>query len=456
MPYPGTLVSSDGLPLTDHKLPSTIPTHVRANANLLQKAQLLDASDPLRKFRCQFSPSAPLYLCGNSLGQQPLAAATAVDIHLSKWAKLAVRGHFEEPSPWACIEDEPALLSVEVVGAHFSHEVAICNSLTVNLHLMLVAFYRPTATRFRVLVEQHIFPSDLYAIQSHLQSRNIDPDDAIIFVETRPGEDVLRDEDIVSAISNNASSLALVLLPGVQYLTGQVFPLASIARECKKHDVVCGLDVAHAVGNIPLQLHKWNVDFAVWCTYKYLNCGPGALAGLFVHNRHARSDLPRLGGWWGHDPRTRFDMRAPFSPRRGAPGFQLSNPPVLAIVPITASLSLLRDAGGMTAVRAKSERLTAFLDEVLNMELSDGTVSLVTPKEKHRRGAQVSLRLNRQVRGRVRELNERLERLGVVCDVREPDVLRVAPAPLYNGFEDVVWFAAALRQALHDMTEGAT
>lgn len=421
-----------------------------SSVELLRKeARYLDATDPLRHVREEFHvPSNCAYLCGNSLGLQPRGTAQALQTQLSKWAQRGVDGHFTSPTPWATIEDEACTLSMPVVGAKYAHEVAVMNSLTVNIHLLLTSFYRPTETCQKVIVEAHSFPSDEYALQTHLQARGIDPNMAIVKLKPRKGEILLRHEDIEETIAHHAScgDLALVFLPGVQYYTGQVFPMKSIAKQCQHVGVPLGLDLAHAVGNIPLQLHDWGVDFAVWCSYKYLNAGPGSLAGAFLHDRHANADLPRLAGWWGHKRGTRFNMPETFDPQMGARGLQLSNPPVFAIVPVTEALKVLQQVGGVSALREKSVALTDFLERGL-LETMGAHVDVISPGCSTWRGCQLSVRLT-ECPVSAAEVNRRLHALQVVCDVREPDVIRVAPTPMYNSFTDVVAFVTSLQRVL--------
>ncbi|CDF34100.1 unnamed protein product [Chondrus crispus] len=414
----------------------------------------LDIADPLRSIRTLFSIPAPVYLCGNSLGPQPLSVRTALQTHLDKWASLGVAGHFTTPDPWADIEVAAAAAVAPIVGAK-PGEVAIMNSLTVNLHLMLTAFYRPHGDRKCIIIEDGAFSTDEYALQTHITARGLDPASVIVRLQPRTGERLLRDQDILSTISDlsAASRLALVLLPGVQYYTGQLFPLAEACRVAREAGVPIGFDLAHAVGNIPLSLHKWGANFAVWCSYKYLNAGPGAVGGVFIHEKHAAEDLPRHAGWWGHDRTSRFLMPRDFIPQRGAPGFQLSNPPVFAIVPVIEAARVFERAGGMEAVRRKSVKLTAFLERLIEKKLG-GAVEIVSPRDEHRRGAQLSLAVERVRRwegGDMHAFNARLEKRGVVCDVREPDVLRVAPAPLYNSFADVELFVDVLAHALGEL-----
>jgi len=317
------------------------------------------------------------------------------------------------------------------------------NGLTVNLHLMLVTFYRPTAERSKVLIEEHAFPSDAYAVQSQIRWHGGDPAEALVVARARAGETTLRTEDLEALIEREAPHLAVALLPGVNYYTGQLFDIERLAACARRHGIVAGFDLAHAAGNVPLALHDWDVDFAVWCSYKYLNGGPGAPAGCFVHERHAlRTDLPRFGGWWGNDPRTRFDMDrvGDFAPVPSADGWQLSNPPILALVPLSASLAIF-DEVGVSALRAKSEQLTGTILAWIDV-LDDGRLSMLTPRDPAQRGCQVSLRV---VEGG-RDLLERMRREGVVADFREPDTIRVAPVPLYNGFHDVWRLGRALER----------
>lgn len=419
---------------------------------LRREAERLDDQDELRKMRGEFVlPAGRVYLCGQSLGPLPRAALAAVEAHLEKWGSSAVDGHFSEPEAWATLEEEASLLSMDVVGAKHAHEVAIMNSLTVNLHLLLTAFYQPHGARDVVLVEENAFSSDEYALQTHLHTRGIDADSAIIRLRPRLGETLLRNADILNMIRDlhKTGRLALVLFPGVQFYTGQVFPMAEVSKLCQELGIPLGLDLAHAVGNIPLYLHDWGVDFAVWCNYKYLNSGPGAVGGAFVHTRHAHAPLRRLGGWWGHDRRSRFCMPRVFEPQAGARGLQLSNPPVLAMAPVTASLRVLRAAGGVSVTRRKSIALTAFLQRALHARLPH-RVDITSPLHTSERGAQLSLRFiatpERELSAT--QVNNALAECNIICDVREPDVIRVAPAPLFNSFHDVCLFVCTLEHVL--------
>lgn len=416
---------------------------------LIIKANDLDERDPLRKFRSEFDMPEGVYFCGNSLGPMPLRVMKAIQMHMNKWSSQAVGGHFSSPSPWASIEQQTARMSMPVVGAAFPHEVAVMNSLTVNLHLMLTAFYRPSGKRRKILVEDMAFSSDEYAVQTHVAARGFP--NAIVRLAPPTGNILLSDVDIVEGIRKHADELALVLLPGVQYYTGQLFPMADIVKAAHAIGVPVGFDLAHAVGNIPLRLHDWGVDFAVWCTYKYINAGPGAVAGLFIHDNHAEEDLPRHAGWWGHDPETRHDMPRTFKKQKGAWGFQISNLPVLSLVPVTEALTVLEEAGGMEVVREKSLLLTGFLEEGIAKMLGD-EVEILSPKEESRRGCQLSLRLKR---AELKQVNKRLAEKAVACDVRRPDVLRVAPAPLFNTFREVVTFLEILQEILHEERNGS-
>lgn len=419
--------------------------------DLYQRARVLDEEDSLRDFRREFhlplnaSGEPLIYFCGHSLGLQPRTAAEYVQQELSKWQTQGVEGHFQEPRPWVAYHKllKPSL--AHIVGAQ-EQEVVAMNNLTTNLHLMLVSFYRPTAHRYKILLEAEAFPSDHYAVESQLRYHGYDPKEATVALCPRAGETTLRTEDIVRAAQD--PSVALVLWPGVQYYTGQWFDLPAIVAAAQQGGAVVGLDLAHAVGNVPLRLHDWNVDFAVWCSYKYLNAGPGNTGGLFVHERYAHdASRPRFAGWWGHDEGERFRMQPGFQPMPGADGWQLSNVNILSMAAQRASLAITERAG-MAALRRKSVLLTGFLEEcLLRQGLLDGPVRLVTPREPEARGCQLSL----TVAGGKRVFDA-LTRAGVVADWREPDVIRVAPVPLYNTFAEVYRFGALLGQALENNT----
>ena len=414
-------------------------------------AEQLDASDPLASARAEFlmpsreDGSDSIYLCGHSLGLQPRGVARVLAEELEHWAKLAVEGHFASPRPWLPYHEQLSASLARLVGAS-PLEVVAMNSLTVNLHLMLASFYRPRPGRDAIVIEKRAFSSDQYAVASQIRHHGIDPSSALIELAPRPGEDVLRTEDICSLLEREGSRIATVMLPGVQYLSGQRFDLEAITRCARRLGCAVGFDLAHAIGNVPLRLHDWDVDFAVWCSYKYLNAGPGAIGGCFVHERHARSfELPRLAGWWGHDKDSRFQMPATFQPIAGAEGWQLSNPPIFAAAPLLASLPMF-DAAGMDGLRAKSLKLTGYLQALLQSQLSDA-LTIITPGDPEARGCQLSIRLRRSPAD-ARAVFDSLARQGVVCDWREPDIIRVAPVPLYNSFLEVWQFVRALQQAL--------
>lgn len=410
-------------------------------------AAALDAADPLRGYRDQFllprhGDREQAYFCGNSLGLQPRGARAHVEQVLDKWATEAVEGHFTGQAQWMPYHELVRDPLAEVVGAEPSEVVAM-NSLTANLHLMMVSFYRPTIERTAILVEAGSFPSDRYAAESQLRYRGLPPAHTLIELAPDLPGGLFSMEAIERAIREHGKRLALVLWPGVQYRTGQAFDLAEIARITHEVGAICGFDLAHAVGNLPLQLHDSGADFAVWCHYKYMNAGPGAVAGCFVHARHARTDRPRFAGWWGHEAATRFRMGPEFVPTPGADGWQLSNPPILALAPLRASLDLFTGAG-MAALRGKSVRLTGYLEALIDAGLAD-VLDVVTPRDPAQRGCQLSLRVAGG-RERGRALFEFLAAQGIVGDWREPDVIRISPAPLYNTHADVLRFARAVEQ----------
>jgi kynureninase len=407
-------------------------------------ARRLDAEDPLRAFRDEFhfptrADGTPVvYLVGNSLGLQPKKARPYVDEALEDWARLGVEGHFRARNPWLPYHETLTEKTARLVGAQ-PLEVVVMNTLSVNLHLMMVSFYRPTRERFKLLTEAGAFPSDQYAVASQARFHGYNPEEALLRVAPRPGEETLRTEDILDTLERHGREIALVLLGNVNYLTGQAFDMAAITRAAHAQGCLVGFDLAHGAGNLALRLHDDGPDFAVWCSYKYLNGGPGSLGGVFVHERHARSPgIPRFEGWWGHNKQTRFQMGPTFDPLPGAEGWQLSNPPILQLAALRASLELF-DRATMPALRAKSERLTGYLEFLLD-RLPPGAVRVTTPRDPAQRGAQLSLRF----RGEPRQLLGRLTEAGVVCDFREPDVIRAAPAPLYCSFTDVYRFVRTL------------
>ena len=446
--------------------------------------QQLDGQDPLGRFRERFhfpetAGDAPLYFTGNSLGLMPKNAREYVDQELDDWSRFAVEGHLHAKNPWLPYHEFLTEPMARVVGA-LPSETIVMNGLSVNLHLMLVSFYRPTTDRYKIVIEKGAFPSDQYAVKSQiawhrasysppyeggmdaasadgvvLSSRiempnsSVQPpataggSDWLIELAPREGESTLRTEDIVDTIDREGDSIALIMLGGVNYYTGQAFDMAAITAKGHEKGCVVGFDCAHAAGNIELRLHDWDVDFAVWCSYKYLNGGPGAVAGAFVHERHARSfDLPRFAGWWGNNKQTRFLMGPDFDCLPGAEGWQLSNPPILQMAALRASLEIFDDAN-ISALREKSVKLTGYLESLIN-GIADERIQIITPRDPAHRGCQLSIR----VRGGDRSLHNALTTRAVVSDWREPDVIRVAPVPLYNSFSDVHRFSEVLRECL--------
>ncbi len=454
------------------------------------RASQLDNDDPLAPLKELFLPyptRCQVYLAGHSLGLMPASTPAAVKEQLDKWQASGVRGHFEQPLPWAQCEEALTPLLGDLVGAARPEiEVAAMNSLTVNLHLLMAAFYRPSAGRAAILIEAGAFPSDRYAVASQIKHHGYPVPQNLIEVRPASADGVFTEAELTGAIRAHSSRLCLVLLGGVNYLTGQVLPMRAIARCVAElnagltapappasaaappqggRPILLGYDLAHAVGNVPVSLHEWGVDFGAWCSYKYLNGGAGAIGGIFVHERHAVDvdEYPRLAGWWGvpHAPGPRFEMRHAFEPADGAPGFACSNANPLAVACLLESLRTFERAGGIRATREKSVKLTAYLDSLLRAETSkqitDGWgVRIVTPNRADERGAQLSLRVLAPAGavappGSMRELERILQERGVVCDAREPDIVRVALVPLYNSFRDAAVFASELGRALRQM-----
>jgi kynureninase len=403
-------------------------------------AVAMDESDPLKDYRERFlfpqhAGSDSLYLCGHSLGLQPKTAAAYIQQELNDWAHLGVEGHFRATHPWMPYHKLLTEQTAALVGAK-AVEVVVMNSLTVNLHLMMASFYRPTRGRHKILVERGAFPSDQYAVKSQIHFHGFDPATSLIELAPRPGESCLGDEQIQSLIGDLGDEIALILLGGVNYNTGQAFDMAGITRAGHARGCVVGFDLAHAAGNLPLKLHEWGPDFAVWCSYKYLNGGPGCVAGCFVHERHANSgDLPRFAGWWGHDEASRFQMGPNFRAMTGAEGWQLSNPSIVSLAVLRASMDIFEEAG-MERLRAKSVSLTGYLEFLLS-RVESPSFAIITPHEEERRGAQLSIRIPRNGCS----FCEQLASEGIVGDWREPDAFRVAPVPLYNSYQDVFRFA---------------
>jgi kynureninase len=408
-----------------------------------------DARDPLASFReCFHIPkmqdgSDCIYLCGHSLGLQPKSAREYVEQEMQEWARLGVDAHFHAGNPWMPYHELLTAPISRLLGA-LPIEVAAMNSLTVNLHLMMVSFYRSTPQRNKILIEANAFPSDQYTVKSQIQFHGYDPAASLIEVAPRPGESANRTEDIEKLIEAEGEKISLVMLGGVNYYSGQAFDFARITKAGHSKGCVVGFDLAHAIGNIPLKLHDWNADFAVWCSYKYLNGGPGAIGGCFVHERHARDPkLPRFTGWWGHDKENRFLMKPDFHAIPGAEGWQLSNPSILSAAALRASLDIF-DEAKMDRLRAKSELLTNYLEFLLDQKPSK-KFSIITPRDSTHRGAQLSLRVIEQGRS----ICDVLAKNGIICDWREPDTLRVAPVPLYNTFLDAHKFAEQFLAAIH-------
>lgn len=417
--------------------------------NSLSFARKLDQQDPLRSFRSRFqlprvNGKTALYFTGNSLGLQPKTTKNFVNEELEDWAKLGVEGHMHARRPWLYYHKFTKKALARLTGAKPAEVVAM-NQLTVNLHLMLVSFYNPAKERFKILTEHGAFSSDQYAFESQLKFHGLDPEQALIELKPRPGETVLRTEDILEAIHTHGPQLALVIFGGVQYYTGQFFDLKKITEATHRAGAMAGFDLAHAIGNVPLNLHKNDVDFAVWCSYKYLNAGPGAIAGAFVHERHAKNAaLPRFAGWWGHHEGERFQMKKGFQPMAGVDGWQVSNVPILQSAALLASLEIFEEAG-IKNLRAKSELLTGYLEFILReIDPARQHFELLTPVNPKERGCQLSVFMKHDGK----KIFRKLSAAGVIADWREPDVIRVAPVPLYNTFEDVWKLGEVLKKSL--------
>jgi kynureninase len=406
--------------------------------NTLLYARSQDQADPLRHFReryyfPQHEGKDVIYFCGNSLGLQPKGVEAALMRELKQWREHGVEGHFRGEMPWMYYHRFLVGQSAQIVGAQ-PEEVVVMNTLTANLHFMMASFYRPTRERYKIIMEAGAFPSDQYAMESQARYHGFDPEDAIVELAPREGEHTLRTEDIVAAIGRHGASTALVMFGGVNYYTGQLFDLPAIVEAGHKAGAYVGFDLAHAAGNVPLRLHDWGADFAAWCSYKYLNAGPGGPGGVFVHERHGNNPaLPRFAGWWGHDEERRFLMEKGFHPMRGAAGWQLSNAQVLSFAAHKAGLDLFAEAG-MTALREKSLRLTAYLEFIIDeINRKGARFQIITPRDPAQRGAQLSLLTGADGR----QLFDRLTQSGVIADWREPNVIRLAPVPMYVSFEDV-------------------
>ena len=416
--------------------------------NTLDYAKKQDNLDALSPFRNKFhlpknkNGETSIYLCGNSLGQQPKITAEYIKEVLNDWANLGVEGHVEGNHPWLPYHEFLTENMAKIVGAKPS-EVVVMNTLTTNLHLMMVSFFQPTKTKYKIVIESDAFPSDKYAVESQLKFHGIDPKDGLILWKPRKGEELCRFEDLEELMKTHGNEIALLMIGSTNYYTGQSFPLKKITELGHKYDCKVGFDLAHGAGNIQPNLHETGADFAVWCSYKYLNSGPGSLGGCFVHERHANNEkLNRFAGWWGHNKKTRFNMRHEFDALPGAEGFQLSNPPILSMAAIRASLDVFAEAG-FENLRKKSEKLTGFLEFLLD-EMKNEAINVITPRNPEERGCQLSI----QVKNADKNLHEKLTEAGVISDWREPDVIRVAPTPLYNSFEDVFRFSEKLKEIL--------
>jgi kynureninase len=423
--------------------------------NTREFAQSLDAQDELKNYRNEFifpkvNGKQVIYFTGNSLGLQPKRTKQYVDEVMTDWANLAVEGHFYSDKPWWDYHERFAAPLSEIVGAKPT-EVTVMNTLTVNLHLLMVSFYRPTQKKFKIICEEKAFPSDQYMFQSqidfHSKSVGFNPSEALVEIKRREGEHNIRIEDILAKIEEVGEELALVLIGGVNYYTGQVFDMKTITEAGHKQGAYVGWDLAHAAGNIELHLNEWKVDFAAWCSYKYMNSGPGNASGCFVHEMHHNdADLPRFAGWWGHNKERRFKMEPKFDPVRGAEGWQISNLPILSLAPYLASVDMFAEVG-MDKLITKRNLITAYLEFILkeiDNELEGADFEIITPSNQEERGCQLSVYLH----GQGRELFERLMKNGVITDWREPNVIRLAPAPFYCSFEDMYEFGQILKQLI--------
>lgn len=414
----------------------------------IEFAQEQDKEDPLSHLRDQFHIPKDkqgndwLYFTGNSLGLQPKSTQQYIQQELDDWAKYGVEGHFEAKNPWMPYHEFLTDSMANIVGAK-SQEVVIMNTLTTNLHLLMVSFYQPTKTKYKIVIESDAFPSDMYAVQSQLKFHGFDEDEGLIEWKPRDGEELLNIDDLETILEVQGDEVALLLIGGVNYYTGQYLDLRRIAEIGHAKNCMVGIDLAHGAGNISPELHNSGVDFAAWCTYKYLNSGPGSLGGLFVHEKHAHNKaLPRFSGWWNHNKETRFNMRLPFDVMPGAEGWQLSNPPILSMAAIKASLDMFNDVG-MEALREKSEKLTGYFEYLLN-QIDTDTIKIITPSNPKERGCQLSI----QVKNADKGLHAKLTEANIITDWREPDVIRCAPVPMYNTFEDVYRMVTILQSFL--------
>ena len=416
--------------------------------NSLDYAKQLDQEDPISYLRNEFhiprdkNGKEWLYFTGNSLGLQPKITSKYIEQELDDWANFGVEGHFEAKNPWLSYHELLTDTMAKVVGAK-PIEVVVMNTLTTNLHLLMVSFYQPSKTKYKIIIESDAFPSDRYAVQSQLSFHGFDPEEALIEWKPKEGKELLELEDLKSILDSQGDEVALLLIGGVNYYTGQYLDIKKIAELGHAKKCMVGIDLAHGAGNIQPNLHDSSIDFAAWCTYKYLNSGPGSLSGLFVHEKHAqRKDLPRFAGWWNHNKETRFNMRQPFDVMEGAEGWQLSNPPILSMAAIKASLDIFEKVG-MDALVKKSKKLTGFFEYLVN-EIASDTIKIITPTNPNERGCQLSL----QVKNADKNLHKKLTENNIITDWREPDVIRCAPVPMYTSFEDVYHMVTILESLL--------
>ena len=416
--------------------------------NSLDYAKQLDQEDPISYLRNEFHIPRDkdgkewLYFTGNSLGLQPKITSKYIEQELDDWANFGVEGHFEAKNPWLSYHELLTDTMAKVVGAK-PVEVVVMNTLTTNLHLLMVSFYQPSKTKYKIIIESDAFPSDRYAVQSQLSFHGFDPEEALIEWKPKEGKELLELEDLKSILDSQGDEVALLLIGGVNYYTGQYLDIKKIAELGHAKKCMVGIDLAHGAGNIQPNLHDSSIDFAAWCTYKYLNSGPGSLSGLFVHEKHAqRKDLPRFAGWWNHNKETRFNMRQPFDVMEGAEGWQLSNPPILSMAAIKASLDIFEKVG-MDALVKKSKKLTGFFEYLVN-EIASDTIKIITPTNPNERGCQLSL----QVKNADKNLHKKLTENNIITDWREPDVIRCAPVPMYTSFEDVYHMVTILESLL--------
>ena len=407
-------------------------------------ATQLDREDPLREYRTRFhiphrDEKVVIYFCGNSLGLMPKTTKEYLNKELDIWKRDGVLGNH---SRWEPYHEHVTEATARLVGADPT-EVVVMNALTVNIHLLLVSFYQPTEEKYKIIIEKGAFPSDQYAVESQIKFHGLDPNSALVILEPRTGERCLRTEDIVNKLKEHGDTVSTILIGGVNYNTGQAFDMAKITETGQEHGAKVGFDLAHAVGNLPLSLHEWGVDFAAWCSYKYLCAGPGSPGGIFIHERHGNWNGPRFNGWWGHDKDTRFNMSPDFIPIKGAEGWQISNAPIFGLACLRSSMEIINHIG-ISALRAKSEKLTAYMEYLL-VQLNN-SLDIITPSDPAQRGCQLSV----VMKNSGKQVFEKLKEKNVICDWREPDVIRLAPKPLYNSFSEVYEFVEILRSIQQD------